>query len=155
MALKDRDLSGQVPRETNRFPIELLSQRELLTLRAQVDGLLDLGSIKDIDLGEELTLQLRTVKLLQQEAADDSETPFGQKAQTAMAVQRMLQDLVKLRTEVYNAEFAKQIEGMVIRAFVNCEAAADPALADVMSQVKAAFFEEYEALLAAASPEVT
>lgn len=147
MALKPKSLENQVPRETSLPDLALLSPKELLHMRSQIDSLLDLGTLKDIDLAEELTLQLKTVKLLQAEANEDNETPFGQKAQTAMAVQRLLQDLVKLRNEVHNAEFAKQIESMVIMAFTKCAAAEDPAQAEVLQQCKDLFFEAYEALL--------
>jgi hypothetical protein len=150
MALKDHSLDS-VPRETSFINLDILTELELLSLRAQIDKRLDLGNIRDIDLGHELTLQLRTVKALQQAAGDDMDTPFGQKAQTAMAVQRLLQDLVKMQTEVHNSEFAKALEGAVIKAFTLCEASADPTLADVLKQVKDLFFEQYESLQASAS----
>jgi hypothetical protein len=150
MALKDHSLSG-VPRETALVNLDILDELELLSLRAQIDSRLNLGTIREIDLGHELTLQLRTVKALQQAASDDLDTPFGQKAQTAMAVQRLLQDLVKMQTEIHNSEFAKALEGMVIKAFALCEAAADPTLAGVLKQVKDLFFEQYESLQASAS----
>lgn len=149
MALKNHSLEPKVSRGTSGPLLEGLTPKELLQLRAEIDGLLDLGTLKDIDLAEELTLQLKTVKMLQSEAANDGDTPYGQKAQTAMAVQRLLQDLVKLRTEVHNAEFAKQIESLVIMAFTKCEANEDPALAPVLQQVKDLFFAGYESLLGA------
>lgn len=155
MALKDHSLD--TPRETRDvLPIDLLSEKELLALRAQIDERLNLGTLAEIDLGAELTLQLRTVKSLQSEAMGDTETPFGQKAQTAMAVQRLLQDLTKMRTDLHNAERAKRIEGMVISAFTKCSAAEVAASAEVkavLDEVKAIFFEQYEAMLAAAQAE--
>lgn len=145
MALKDHSLQSAVPRGTVA-DLSLLSEMELLSLRAQIDSMLNLGTLKDIDLGTELTVQLRTVKALQQAAGEDSETPFGQKAQTAMAVQRLLQDLVKMQTEIHNSEFAKRLEGMIIKAFTLCDAAADPTLAEALKSVKDLFFEQYESL---------
>lgn len=145
MALKDHSLQSTVPRGT-LADLGLLSEIELLSLRAQIDGMLNLGTLKDIDLGAELTVQLRTVKALQLAASEDAETPVGQKAQAAMAVQRLLQDLVKMQTEIHNSEFAKRLEGMVIKAFTLCDAAADPTLAEALKSVKDLFFEQYESL---------
>lgn len=146
--LKQHHFLPDVSRETESAFLKGLKPKDLLRIRAEIDQMLDLGTLKDIDLAEELTLQLKTVKMLQAEAANDDDAPFGQKAQTAMAVQRLLQDLVKLRTEVHNAEFAKKIEGMVIMAFTKCAATEDPAQAEVLKQVKDLFFENYEAMLA-------
>lgn len=155
MALKNHSLDA--PRETaSLLHIDLLNERELLSLRAQIDERLNLGTLAEIDLSAELTLQLRTVKSLQSAAMDDAETPFGQKAQTAMAVQRLLQDLTKMRTDVHNAERAKLIESMVIKAFMNCSAAevsADSGAKALLDEIKGLFFEQYEALLAAVQAE--
>lgn len=150
MALKNHDLQN-VPRETGRLEamLDFLSQAELISLRAGIDQRLNLGKVQDIDLGEELTIQLRTVKLLQTEAHEEDGTPYNQKAQTAMVVQSLLKDLVKMRTAVHNSEFAKELEGMIIRSFTKCEAASDPALIPLLKQVKDLFFEQYEQLVAA------
>lgn len=144
MALKDHKL-GNSSRETNN--LDLLSQGELLKLRADIDVRLNLGKIEDIDLGEELTIQLRTVKLLQSDAHEEDDTPYNQKAQTAAVVQSLLKDLVRMRTAVHNSEFAKSLEGMVIQAFTKCEASAKPDLQPVLKQVKDLFFEQYEQLV--------
>ena len=146
MALVQRPLTNEAPQPKTLGDLDLLDQRELLRLRHEIDIRLNLGTVQDIDLGEELTVQLRTVKALQAAAHDSDDTPYNQQAQTAAVVQSLLKDLVKLRTAVHDAEFAKALEGMVIQAFTKCEAAADPQLQPVLKQVKDLFFEQYEKL---------
>lgn len=148
MALKDHTLSASVRQTRTLGDLDLLDQTELLRLRHEIDIRLNLGKVQDIDLGEELTVQLRIVKTLQNAAHNDDETPYNQQAQTAAVVQSLLKELVRMRTTVHNSEYAKSLEGMVIRAFTKCEAAADPALQPVLKQVKDLFFEQYEQLVA-------
>lgn len=149
MALKDHALAPAQP--TVSINLSLLSEKELLRLRTQIDEVLGIGSLKSIDLGEELSVQLRTAKMLLQEALADDETAFGQKAQTAMVLQRLLQDLVKMRTELYNAERLKELEQMLIDAFreVGSLIARDDTVSQEMfNEVKNAFFSSYERMLA-------
>lgn len=149
MALKDHALAPAQP--TVGINLSLLSEKELLRLRTQIDEVLGIGSLKSIDLGEELSVQLRTAKMLLQEALADDETAFGQKAQTAMVLQRLLQDLVKMRTELYNAERLKELEQMLIDAFreVGSLIARDDTVSQEMfNEVKNAFFSSYERMLA-------
>lgn len=149
MALKDLSLADS--NRTLPLNLDLLSPKELLRLRAEIDQRLDLGSLKSIDLGEELALQLKTAKLLLQDALADEDTAFGQKAQTAMVLQRLLQDLVKMRTELYNAEALKALEQMLIDAFreVGSQIArTDTTSQEMFTEVKDAFFASYERLLA-------
>ena len=127
MALKNHSLDTVSRGTTLEADLDLLSQAELLRLRHEIDIRLNLGKVQDIDLGEELTIQLRVVKALQMAAIDDEEAPFNQQAQTASVVQSLLKDLTRMQTKIHDAEFAKSLEGMLIRAFTKCEAASDPA----------------------------
>lgn len=114
MTLKPRTLSQT---SSSGLPdISLLSQKELLRMRADIDSLLDLETLDQLDIGKEIVVQLRTLKVLQQEALEDVEAPHGQKAQAAMTVSRLLQELSKSRKELYDAERSMKIEGMVIEA---------------------------------------
>lgn len=147
MALKNHSLDTVSRGTTLEADLDLLSQAELLRLRHEIDIRLNLGKVQDIDLGEELTIQLRVVKALQMAAIDDEEAPFNQQAQTASVVQSLLKDLTRMQTKIHDAEFAKSLEGMLIRAFTKCEAASDPALQPVLKEVKDLFFEQYEELV--------
>lgn len=147
MALAPRPLANDLPQPKTVGDLDLLNQGELLRLRREIDARLDLGTMKDIDLGEELTVQLRTVKELQREASDATDVPFNQKAQTAAVVQSMLKEIVRMQKAVHDAQFAKSLENLLISSFLKCEAAADPELQAVLKQVKDLFFEQYEQML--------
>ena len=137
MALKDRSLTD-VPRETAyEIPLTAYSDKELLELRAQIDAHLGLGSLGDLDIGTEIVLQLRTLKILQHEALSDTEAPHGQKAQASMTVSRMLSELAKSRNLLYSAERIKQIEAMTIEA-----------MKDAPQEAKDEFFYRLERYLA-------
>jgi hypothetical protein len=137
MALKNHSLSG-APRETSRLaPLSAYSEKELLELRSQIDTMLGLGSLADLDIGQEIVLQYRTLKILQHEALKDDEAPHGQKAQASMTVSRMLSELAKSRQLLYGAERIKQIELMTIEAIKECP-----------DDAKEAFFERLERYLA-------
>ncbi len=125
--------------------LDTMDQRELLNLRTQIDARLDLGTLHDVDVGQELLQQLRTVQLLQQEASENADS-FAHKAQTASVVQRLLTELTKLRTDVYNAERFKQLEDMISKAWHGVEP--PPEAKDAFTECKHLFFEQYERLLA-------
>lgn len=136
MALKPRTLTNDEPKEPI-LALNLLSERQLLQLRSEIDAHLNLGSLEQIDIGQEIAAQLRTVKLMQASALTDDEAAYGQKAQAAMVVVRLLQDLTKMRTDLHNAERFMQIENAIIEA-----------LKDQPVEVKDTFFTVYEKIVA-------
>ena len=105
--------------------------------RVEIDAHLQLGDLGQIDIGEEIALQLRTVKIMQSEALEDSEAAYGQKAQASMVVVRLLQDLTKMRTDLHSAERFMMLENAVIEC-----------MRDQPQEVKDAFFAQYEAIAA-------
>ncbi len=94
--------------------IHLLSEAELLELRAEIDQLLPARSLTDLNMERELVIQLTAVQNLQREVLRDQNTPANQKAQTANAVAAVLQTLAKLQTEVFTSERLKQVETLLI-----------------------------------------
>lgn len=137
MALKNHSLSQQAPAASGPFNLGLLSEKELLELRSQIDTLLGLQDIAGLDIGQEIVLQYRTLKVLQHEALKDDEAPHGQKAQASTTVSRMLTELAKSRHLLYSAERIKQIELMTIEAMKLAP-----------SEAQAEFFERLERYLA-------
>lgn len=135
MALKKHDVPA-VPRGTV-FDISLLDEKELLTLRSQIEARLEIGHLGDLDVGNEIMIQLRTLKMLQHEALTDNDVPVNQRAQAANTVSAMLRDLVKSRAKLYSAERSKAIEDFTIEA-----------MKDAPDEAKAMFFERLERLLA-------
>ena len=135
MALKKHD-TAPVSRGTG-FDLSLLDEKELLALRSQIDTLLDIGHLGDLNVGQEIMVQLRTLKMLQHEALTDSDVPVNQRAQAANTVSAMLRDLVKTRAKLFDAERAKAIEDFTIEA-----------MKDAPEEAKALFFERLERLLA-------
>jgi hypothetical protein len=137
LALKNHSL-GDVPRGTpGLLPLSAYDEKALLQLRAQIDAQLGIGNLADLDIGQEIVLQLRTLKILQHEALRDDEAPHGQKAQASTTVSRMLTELAKSRHMLYSAERIKQIELMTIDA-----------MKDAPDEAKEAFFERLERYLA-------
>lgn len=132
MALQPRTLANPAP--TN---LALLSETELLKMRNEIDALLNIGSLEHIDIGEEIALQLRTIKLMQSEALGDSEASYTHKAQTSSVVVRLLNDLTRMRTDLHNAERFMMVENALIEA-----------LKDQPVEVKDTFFTIYEKIVA-------
>lgn len=134
MALKNHQAET-----TRRVPLGLsaYSEKELLDLRAQIDEYLQIGHIGTLDIGQEIMIQLRQLKALQNEAINDDETPVNQKAQAANSVTALIKELVKSRAKLYDAERSKQIEDMTIEA-----------MKDAPEEAKVQFFERLEKLLA-------
>lgn len=139
MALKRHDTEAVYsdPDGTDKFGIGLLDDAELLELRGLIDQRLEIKHIGAIDLGHEVMIQLRTLKLLQHKAMTEPGTPVNQQAQAANTVSKMLQDLVKSRSKLYSAERIKQVEEMTIEAMKGAP-----------EEAKLQFFESLEKMLA-------
>lgn len=135
MALKHHDQAPEVSRGTAGI-LDGLDDMELLDLRNQIDAILEIKHLGSLDIGQEIMVQLRTLKALQHKALIDAEAPHNQKAQAANTVSRMLQDLVRSRAKLYSAERAKEIEDMTIEA-----------MKDAPPEAKEQFFGRLERLL--------
>lgn len=93
-----------------------MPQVEILRLRDECNALLPPTSIKDLDMAKELAEQFHRVKILQQEAAEDDDTPTNQRAQVANTVASTLKALVNLQAEAYNVEQFRKMEAALVRA---------------------------------------
>lgn len=71
-------------------------------------------SLDQIDLDKELAEQFTRAKQLLMNADLDDEATLAQKAQITNSITSILQNIVKLRTDLHNAERIKAIEATLI-----------------------------------------
>lgn len=151
MALKKHGEIAQTRAEDPSDPYGLYeyTDEQLLEMRGYIDQRLEIRHIGAMDLGYEIMVQLRTLKHLQHKALTEKGVPVNQQAQAANTVSKMLQDLVKSRSKLYDAERIKKIEEFTIEAMKDAPAAAKdhffvtlerylatlPTLATLMSEV--------------------
>lgn len=93
--------------------------------------LVNFTSIDEIDLNLELAEQYSRLKNMLSMVASDKVTPVNQKAQIANSLQNVLQALMKMHTDMYNAERVKTIEAVLISVLKN------------FPEVQEAFLEQY------------
>lgn len=94
-------------------------------------------NLDELDLGQELADNLQAARSLRLEIQTDPDIPANQKAQVMNSVTTILTNLVKLQTDVYNAQRLKELEAILIKTM---QAQPEP--------LKSLFFQEYEANLA-------
>lgn len=94
--------------------LETMAPEELLDLYDRVRALLPATKLSDVNLAEELVLQFQRVKSLQAKVIE-SNSSAQQKAAVVNACGAALQHLVKLQTDLHNAERFKAIEGLMIK----------------------------------------
>lgn len=126
---------------THSLQIDLsgLEADQLLELRARVDNLLPVRSLKDLDLAQELVLQVQALQALQTRVMNDAgETPVNQIAQVANSLSAALGNLIKVQSDVYTSERLKAIESVLIEA-----------VKTLPNDAQEAFFGEYERALKA------
>lgn len=89
---------------------------ELMELRNEIDRHLPAIKLSDVNLAEELVLQFQTVKHLQTDVlAIGSKTSAQQQAAVTNSCTSSLAHLVKMQTELHNAERFKVIEGLMVK----------------------------------------
>lgn len=93
--------------------------------------------MREINLARELVLQLQANQELQNRCLASADTPANQVAQTMNSTAAVLQQLIRLQTEVHNSERLKKIEQKLIET-----------LNTLPSDVQEAFLETYELILA-------
>jgi hypothetical protein len=98
------------------FDVSLLSQSELLALRARIDERLPTMTLQSMNLESELVMQYHTVKALQTDTIEDQLIEPNKKASVVNACASALSLVVKMQTDLYNAERFKSIETLMIRA---------------------------------------
>lgn len=109
---------------------------ELLEIRDQIDERLPATKLSEINLAEELVLQFQKVKSMQTRVLSDNKISAQQKAAVANSCASALAQLVKMQTELYNAERMKTIEQVLIQV-----------MRDMPEDLQMAFFEKYERML--------
>lgn len=94
------------------------------------------GSLKNLDLDAELYNAYAKAKNYLADVQSDDQVPANQLAQLMNTISAILKEIVKMQTDLYNAERVKKLEAAMIQAIK---------LAPPESQQ--AFLEQYEALL--------
>ena len=94
------------------------------------------GSLKNLDLDAELYNAYAKAKNYLADVQSDEQVPPNQLAQLMNTISAILKEIVKMQTELHNAERVKKLEAAMIQAIK---------LAPKKSQD--AFFEEYSAIL--------
>lgn len=93
--------------------------------------------LQNINAAHELMVQYQRAETLAQAILNDSRTPANQKAQVLASVTAVLQQVIKLQTDLYNSESIKRIEQALLQT-----------LKTAPPDVQAQFMENYEAALA-------
>ena len=94
------------------------------------------GSLKDLDLDQQLYNTYAQAKNYLDGIKDDESVPPNQVAQVMNTITAILKEIVKMQTDLYEAERIKKLEAAMIQAIRLAPKAAQKA-----------FFEEYEAIL--------
>ncbi len=115
--------------------ISKYSVLELLELKDLIEQRLPARSLKDMNLAEELIYQFLKTRELQSEVLFDMNIEANKQAAVVTACNSSLQHLVKLQSDLHNAERFKALEGMMIEA-----------MKKLPVEVATAFLEEYEGM---------
>ena len=94
------------------------------------------GSLKNLDLDAELYNAYAKAKNYLADVQSDDQVPANQVAQVFNTISAILKEIVKMQTELHNAERVKKVEAAMIQAIK---------LAPLESQQ--AFLVQYEAIL--------
>lgn len=113
--------------------LDSMNLDELMALRDEIDAKLPKLTLKDINVEQEVLLQYNRSKLLQSEVAQAADIPANQRVSVANGVARLLNDIVKMQGEVYNAE-----------QFRLMEAALAKALKSMPEDAQRAFYDAYQ-----------
>lgn len=116
--LQDFDMGAPPPEDDE--PLDLPTGDELI------------ASLNEIDVAGSLLVQYQQAVRLRRLAMEANDAPFNQRAQVLNAVSAILAQLVKLRTELYNSERMKRIEGILL----SC-------LKELPKDAQTAFMEQY------------
>lgn len=98
------------------------------------------GTLKDLDLDKELYDQYFAAKELAAAALYDTEAGLNQKVQANNAIVNILSQIVKLQSDLYNAQTIARLENILIAVLKD------------FPEVKAKFLEAYEGALNVSSP---
>lgn len=115
---------------------KIYSVEELIKFRDEITNHLPPLSLKDIDMEQELLLQFRALRALQNDVIADEETPVNQKAQIGNSVSSVLAKMGEMQQTLYDSERLKRIEKILVSV-----------LDTLPQETKEAFLTAYEAEL--------
>lgn len=101
---------------------------------------LEASSLDDLDLDAELVTHYNRASRMVEALEFESDIPANQKAQAMNTLTTILQQIIKIRTDLYNAEYLKKIEQILLKT-----------LKALPVDVQQEFMEEYEQSLRSAS----
>lgn len=95
--------------------IEELNEDDLLSLRDKIDDKLGGVGLNDVNIANEMVLQMKKARLLQDEVSEDEGVPANQRAQVQNSLASIISTLAKLQNVTYTSERLKRIEAVLIR----------------------------------------
>lgn len=114
-----------------------MTQAELLTLRGKIDEKLSGMHLNDLNLVQEVLIQLKKAKILQNSAnKPNSGVPMNQQAQVQNSIVKILSDLAKLQNTLFDSEQRKRLQAATIKA-----------IKTLPPEAQFVFFEAYEPVL--------
>lgn len=93
-----------------------MAQEDLLNLRQKIDARLENQRLADINLERELVLQYQQTKFFLTGIIEDKTIPANQRAQAINSCSAILQQLIKMQTDLYGAERMKAMEAACVKA---------------------------------------
>lgn len=94
--------------------LDNLTLDQLLNLRNEIEQRLPAKNLRDLNLERELVLQLLSSQSLQSRVLQDPNIAANQQAQVSNSTAAVLQQLIKLQSEVHTSERLKRIENKLI-----------------------------------------
>lgn len=94
--------------------VEKLEEKDLVRLRSRLDEILNIG-IGDLNLGEELSLQLRRAQRLLAGIENDDKVSTKDKSQMLNTIQNQLDKIIKQRQVVFSQERLKRYEAAMLK----------------------------------------
>lgn len=110
-----KDFSLNPSAKTSKFDIETMSQSELLSLHAKIEGKLTGIRLSDVNLERETLIQLQHAKMLQETAKDAKDVPVNQLAQVQNSLASILTTLARMQVELHSSETIKRWKAAIIR----------------------------------------
>lgn len=131
------DFSLQQPKKEHKQDLESMTQAELLALRDKIDEKLTGIHLKDVNLVQEVLIQLKKAKILQNKAnSPGRDFPINQLAQVQNSIAKILNDLARLQNTLFDSEQRKRLQQATIKT-----------VRAMPQEMQDKFFELYEPVL--------
>lgn len=115
--------------------LDHLTLQQLLDLRNEIEQRLPAKNLRDLNLERELVLQLLSSQSLQSRVLQDMTIAANQQAQVSNSTAAVLQQLIKLQSEVHTSERLKRIENKLIECLNTLPKGAQEAFFAVYEQI--------------------